>query len=346
MTVTHGRRKFELTKEMVAAILALAPKEEEKPAKVKKLTAAGTKDALDRFESDYKGRHEDDGSVERMKQYEKAFFLAVNAHPEWLAVTVNTKRREIVKWLFARRASVGEFDNRKKQQPAIDDVSHAYKPAGKNGSVNSYYTACGLENNSHSQLLFSMTEPDCPDCRRVLDKKEEQPETVYTETCLTCGNQRTTGENNTIVTIPASPGAQSGARIHCQKCGARASVYDRKKFGSKPVGWKLPVKVRKLTPGQTADAIKALAADYELKPATRDDNSREWAEGYEKYFEEQMKLHPEWRDQPIEAERKKIKYQINRRAYAEPKDEPMQVTEVSEPAKVLAAAVDDAEPLT
>lgn len=77
--------------------------------KVKKLTAAETKEALWRFESGYKERHADDHSVAWMEQYEKNFFLAVSGHPEWLAKTVNTKRREIVKELFARRTSAKQL---------------------------------------------------------------------------------------------------------------------------------------------------------------------------------------------------------------------------------------------
>src|SRR6202008_2153600 len=74
-----------------------------------------------------------------------------------------------------------------------------------------------------------------------------EPE-VYTVTCLTCGNQRTDDESNTLVTLPSN-GAQNAARNHCQKCGTKASVYNKKKFASKPVGWKpkrtLPAKLTK-----------------------------------------------------------------------------------------------------
>jgi hypothetical protein len=60
---------------------------------------------------------------------------------------------------------------------------------------------------------------------------------TVTVTCLTCGNQRTDDESNTLVTIPRAKGAQNAAKYHCGVCGTKASVYNQKKFTSKPVGW-------------------------------------------------------------------------------------------------------------
>jgi hypothetical protein len=90
-------------------------------------------------------------------------------------------------------------------------------------------------------------------------------------------------------------------------------------------------KVKKLTAAQTVNALGLIAAKYKFPGwGGTDDETREWAERYLKFFEEQVKLHPEWRDQQIESHRKTIKGQIYNRAYAEP--------EVSEPAQALAAA--------
>jgi hypothetical protein len=91
-------------------------------------------------------------------------------------------------------------------------------------------------------------EPTCRGCQsgeqRDLDRinyMKKQPvetdETVYTETCMTCGAQRTKGEDSPIVTIPRSGNAFNGARVHCKNCGTKASAYNRRKFTDKPVGW-------------------------------------------------------------------------------------------------------------
>lgn len=65
------------------------------------------------------------------------------------------------------------------------------------------------------------------------------PETAYAEHCLTCGNPRISEPGNSvsgIVTIPAAEGAQNAARLHCLRCGTKASVYNLKKFRDRALG--------------------------------------------------------------------------------------------------------------
>lgn len=106
--------------------------------------------------------------------------------------------------------------------------------------------------------------PECNECcpiregvAAVTPAPVTEP-TLYSETCLTCGNYRIAEPENSvsgIVTIPAAVGAWNAARLHCLKCGTKASVYNKKKFADRPIGSVKPV------PVTAASAKKAKPVD-------------------------------------------------------------------------------------
>jgi transcription elongation factor Elf1 len=96
---------------------------------------------------------------------------------------------------------------------------------------NSAVSLCGVWHNE--KYLADERHP--ANCKKCLKIQAEQPEELYANTCLTCGNQQTS-DNKTIVKLDAN-GTQNAGRLHCQNCGTKASVYNRKKFDDKPVGW-------------------------------------------------------------------------------------------------------------
>lgn len=93
-----GKQKFELLESSLHDGLWLKLVEEPKPApvaKVKKLTAAETAEAIQQFESDYQDQQESDGSRKWVNHYEKDFLLTAEAHPEWRAQQIRTELNRI-----------------------------------------------------------------------------------------------------------------------------------------------------------------------------------------------------------------------------------------------------------
>ena len=73
-----------------------------KPAAPKKLTAADTRIALNKFYRSYKKRGDDDSS-QWMQGYLAALAAEYAAHPEWLRVTTDVHFKEVRQWIHARQ---------------------------------------------------------------------------------------------------------------------------------------------------------------------------------------------------------------------------------------------------
>jgi hypothetical protein len=122
---------------------------------------------------------------------------------------------------------------------------------------------------------------------------------IYTETCLTCGNQRTDDESDTLVTIPRSGNAFNGARIPCQKCGTKASAYNKKKFASKPVGWQPATKPKPATQTKIFDPQKDLLKRFRAAKKVAKfyvEMMKELTDGVDRKYAELRELYPDGKD--------------------------------------------------